>query len=169
MCFVLGELAYLQATLANHQPRVQIVDANGNPTRTIPKTSHDTMSITGRFQASAAVATVVYQGGMSPTGKHFYWEITGTKGSLVLENDVMGHIQMFQPVLKFVGSAAQGEGMQVVQVEDGSAMSYNVGRAWDLFAGGHEGVVSFEHAVVRHRMIDAIYKSEESGRRETYV
>jgi len=127
------------------------------------------MSITGHFQASDAVATVVYQGGMSPTGKHFYWEITGTKGSLVLENDVMGHIQMFQPVLKFVGASGQGGRLKEVELEDGSAMSYNVGRAWDLFAAGDEGVVSFEDAVLRHRMIDAIYRSEESGRRETYL
>jgi len=168
MCFVLGELSYVQATLANHQPVVQIVDADSNPTRIMPKTSHDTMSIAGRFQASNAVATVVYQGGMSATGKHFYWEITGTKGSLVLENDVMGHVQMFQPVLKFVKSG-QAKGLEVVEVEDGSALQYNVGKAWDAFAAGAEGVVTFQDALVRHRMIDAIYRSEESGRRETYL
>lgn len=89
MCYVLGELEYVQATLVNHQHKVQITDADQKPTRMMDKTAHDTISYNGRMKRGG-IATVVYQNGISQTGKGFYWEITGTKGSLVLEHPNKG-------------------------------------------------------------------------------
>ena len=167
LCYVLGEFASLQATLANNRPILSVVDpATGKEIRKAEKTSHDYMAVTGSLKRGG-VASVVYQGGTSNTGKGFYWEINGTKGSLVMEGS-SGHVQMFQPTMKFV-SAAPDAKMETVEVVEAKDFSYNVGSAYDAFAGIGDGcVTTFEDAVVRHRMIEAIYKSDRDGTRESY-
>jgi len=168
MCYVLGdEFESLQATLANNRPQIPILDDGGNVLKTLDKTAHDYVSVSGTLQ-KGGVATVVYQGGMSSTGKNFYWEINGTKGSLVFEAD-NGHVQMFHPSLKFV-KAEEGAVLEEVPVEVAADWSYNVGRAWDAFVGKGSGpVTTFEDALLRHRMIEAIYRSDERGTRESYI
>ena len=166
LCYVLGEFASLQATLANNRPTLSLIDADGKELRKVEKTSHDYMAVIGTLK-KGGVASVVYQGGKSSTGKDFYWEINGTKGSLVMEGS-FGHIQMFQPTMEFV-SSEQGAKIKPVEVAEAKDFSYNVGSAYDSFAGNGDGsVTTFEDAVVRHRMIEAIYKSDRDGTRESY-
>lgn len=166
LCYVLGEFKDLQATLANHQTEVPIVDpASGKVLRTVPNNTNDYVSVTGTL-LSGAVATVVYQGGQAPTGQGFHWEIRGTKGTLVIEGP-NGLIEMVPTTLKFVESG--GKAMDI-ETEIASDPAFNVGKAWDAFAEGSSGTLpTFEDALIRHRMIDAIYKSHEKGTRETYV
>jgi predicted dehydrogenase len=58
-------------------------------------------------------------------------------------------------------------------VEKATEMFANTGRAWDAWAGqGLEkgySVTTFEDALLRHKMIDAIYRSAEKGTRENYL
>lgn len=167
LCYVLGEFKDLQATLANNRPKLQLVDADGKLEREVDKTSHDYLAVTGTLQ-NGGVASVVYQGGTSKTGKNFYWEINGTKGSVVLEGDV-GHVQMYHPRLQFV-SNDEGAELQRVEIEPAKDFAYNVGKAYDAFVGVGDGhVTTFEDALLRHRMIDAIYRSHENGTRESYL
>lgn len=170
LCYVLGEFKDLQATLANSQPKVTVVDAAGNVLRTADKTSHDWMSVNGNL-VSGGVATIIYHAGSSPRGANFYWEINGTKGTLVLEGPV-AHVQMFHPTLKILRTGEKGAKLEDVTVDapPKSDFSFNVGKAWDAFVGQGDGhVTSFEDALARHRMIDAIYRSNESGKRESYL
>ncbi|EXJ81717.1 hypothetical protein A1O1_07782 [Capronia coronata CBS 617.96] len=170
LCWVLGELADVQATLANNRPELLLVDGSTSESKPkpVPKTAHDYMALTGHLVKGGGVATVVYQGGTSVTGKDFYWEINGTKGSLVLEAD-KGHVQMFHPTLKFV-KAEPGAKLDEVLVDRADDLSYNVGLAWDAFVDkGPGSVTTFEDALLRHKMIDAIYRSNEKGTRETYI
>lgn len=184
LCFVLGEIESLSATLSNHRPEVTLVNGDKEEGK-VKKTAHDYVSITGTLVSGGNV-DVTYVGGTSLTGRNFYWEIIGTDGSLVLEA-ATGHVQMVEPTLKFVSSGQKtvaasekaGE-LEVIETEvsDGwqkGNFGFNVGRAWDAFAGvqnvlqkGHT-VTKFEDALVRHRMIDAIYRSAEKGTRETYL
>jgi len=172
LCYVLGELDGLQATLANNRPKMPIFDTLGPAAkllRTVDKTAHDYMAVTGRLARGGGVATVVYQGGNSPTGRGFYWEIQGTKGTLVLEG-AQGHVQMFHPKLSFVRAESEAKLVEEVELEAVPDFSYNVGKAWDAFVGEGPGSVStFDDALLRHKMIDAIYRSNEKGTRETYV
>ena len=167
LCFVLGEFSSLQATLAVNQNESSVVDSEGKEIRKIKKTSHDMMAVQGSL-INGGVASIVYQGGSSTTGKDFYWEINGTEGSLVLEGPV-GHVQMFEPSLKFVSSKKDAK-LEAVEVnEQCKDFTYNVGSAYNAFVGVGDGnLTTFEDAVVRHRMIDAIYKSNRDGTRETY-
>ena len=167
LCFVLGEFSSLQATLAVNQKESSVVDKTGREIRKIPKTSHDFVAVQGNL-ANGGVASIVYQGGTSTTGKDFYWEINGTEGSVVMEGP-SGHIQMFEPTLKFVSSKKDAK-LEEVVLEKAQDFSYNVGSAYDAFRGiGNGGhLTTFEDAVIRHRMIEAIYRSNQNGTRETY-
>ncbi|KAF2496888.1 NAD(P)-binding protein [Lophium mytilinum] len=166
-CYVLGEFEGVQAALVNNRPQVTLVDGKGQALRTVEKTIHDRVSVQGKLK-NGGLGTVVYEAEKSNTGKAFYWEIDGTKGSLVLEGGD-GSIQMMAPTLKFA-SREPGAELKSVEIEDGSAISYNVGRQYDVFAGKENGsFTTFEDALVRHRMIAAIYKSDQNGTRESYV
>ncbi|PSN74547.1 hypothetical protein BS50DRAFT_567369 [Corynespora cassiicola Philippines] len=175
LCYVLGEIKDLSATLGNNLPEVTIVDKDMKPIRTTKKTAHEFVSITGTLVSGGNV-DVQYTGGMSRTGRNFYWEIIGTDGSLVLEGP-NGHIQMYQPSVKFVGGEQDAK-LEQIEVEkagrpDEGDFSFNVGRAWDALAGvGLEkgsSVTTWDEALVRHKMIDAIYRSVETGKRQSYL
>jgi predicted dehydrogenase len=170
LCWVLGELKDISSILVNHRPELQVVDDGGKPTRISHKTAHDYITVNARLIESGGVADITYAPGNSLTGKGFYWEITGTEGSLVLEGP-MGHVQIAPPTLK-MATTAEPE-LKLVPLPRASDATYTIGKAWDAFAGvgldeGHT-VTTFEDALVRHEMIDAIYRSAESGRRENYV
>ncbi|KAJ9646669.1 hypothetical protein H2204_000361 [Knufia peltigerae] len=172
LCYVLGEFKELHATLANHRTRMSILDSNNQVVKVIDKTAHDQVAITGILNRGA-IATVVYGPGQCRTGRPFYWEINGTQGSLMLEimEGTEGVPQLYHPTLRFV-SAERGSKIKEIPVEGPTApdFSWNVGMEWDAFAGQNDGSTpTFEDALVRHRMIEAIYRSNTSGSRERYV
>ncbi|KAJ4364755.1 hypothetical protein N0V95_000702 [Ascochyta clinopodiicola] len=184
LCHVLGELKDISATLANLLPELDLIGKDGKPTGKVKKTAHDHVSITGRLANGGGIVAVTYAGGLSRTNRDFCWEIVGTEGTLILEGPKMGgHVQMYQPTVKFAKSnpaaalyGASSDAKQELEdigVDKASEMSYNVGRAWDAWAGvgldkGHS-VTTFEDALVRHKMLDAIYRSAEKGTTENYL
>ncbi|KAH7407016.1 hypothetical protein DE146DRAFT_649068 [Phaeosphaeria sp. MPI-PUGE-AT-0046c] len=171
LCYVLGEIRDISATVANLQPEIDLVGADGKGKGKVKKTSHDYVSISARLAEGGGVVSATYAPGHSRTGRNFYWEINGTEGSLVLENSNMvgGHVQMFQPTIKL----ATNEGIEEVKTETAADFSFGVGKAWDAWAGiGKDqgySVTTWDDALVRHKMIDAIYRSSERGTKENYV
>ena len=61
-----------------------------------------------------------------------------------------------------------GEAMQEIPLHDEQATHVNVGRAYDEFAKEGGLYPSWEDAVVRHRLIEAIYRSAQTGTKQTY-
>lgn len=172
LCYVLGEIKDISATLANHYPELDLVGSDGKPQGKVKKTAHDYISIIGQLVNGGGLVDVTYAPGLSRTGRDFYWEINGAEGSLVLEGGKMGgHVQMFQPTVKLAVNGK--EGLEDVEVEKALDFSFNVGKAWNAWAGvGLEqgySVTTWEDALVRHRMIDAIYRGAKSGKRENYL
>ena len=184
LCYVLGEIKNISATLANLLPELDLVGKDGKPAGKVKKTAHDHVSITGELANGGGVVSVTYAGGLSRSNRDFLWEIVGTEGTLVLEGPKMGgHVQMYQPTVELAKSNPQAalygatsdakQKLEAVEVEKAAEMSYNVGRAWDAWASvgldkGHR-VTTFEDALLRHKMIDAIYRSAEKGSKENYV
>lgn len=183
LCYVLGEIKDVSATLANLLPELDLIGKDGKPAGKVRKTAHDQVSITGQLVNGGGLVNVTYAGGLSRSNRDFVWEIVGTEGTLILEGPKMGgHVQMYQPTVKFAAfdpSAAlyattdAKQELETIEVEKAADMSFNVGRAWDAWAGvgldkGHS-VTTFEDALLRHRMIDAIYRSAETGKKENYV
>ncbi|KAF2715630.1 NAD-binding Rossmann fold oxidoreductase family protein [Pleomassaria siparia CBS 279.74] len=185
LCYVLGEVNHLTATTVIQFPEVLVVDEHSKPIGQSKRTAHDHVAFTGTL-VSGGVVSVSYSGGASNHGKDFYWEINGTDGSLILENVKRngpgGHIQMMQPTIKFAAKTnpLAGEEPKVEDLEvdkagnwDQGDLSYSVGKAWDAWAGlgleNGNSVTTFEDAVVRHKMIEAIYRSADKGTRESYL
>ncbi|KAF1995654.1 NAD-binding Rossmann fold oxidoreductase family protein [Amniculicola lignicola CBS 123094] len=178
LCWVVGEVESFSATLANNRPQIPIVTENTyEPTgQILPKTAHDYVSITGKL-VCGGVVDATCSGGLSRAGKSLFWEIEGTKGTLILEGGPIGSaVQMFPPTLRlYVDGDAEGEEIELEKVEGAAKgdYSYATGKAWAAWAAEDVGegypVVTFEDAVVRHRMIDAVYRSAETGARVTYL
>lgn len=170
LCWVLGELDWLHAALANQRLELTLVDGDGKSIKQVAKTAHDQVAVNGILKNGGGVVSVVYHGGANPFGTPgFHWQIDGTKGSLLLEGSV-GHVQMYQPSIKIIKQgmkeAKDVEGVKWV----GNDLSHNVGHAWEAFAGEGDGcVTTWEDALLRHKMIDAIYRSSKSGTTERYV
>lgn len=123
----------MSATVANLQPEIELVGADGQSKGKIKKTSYDYVSISGRLAESGGVVSATYAPGHSRTGRNYHWEINGSEGSLVLENPNMvgGHVQMFQPTMKL----ATNEGVEELKTETAADFSFGVGKAWDAWAG----------------------------------
>ncbi|KAJ9664206.1 hypothetical protein H2198_000424 [Neophaeococcomyces mojaviensis] len=176
MCWVLGEMSDLQASLANMRPTFGLTDASGNIVGEGKKTAHDMIAVIGHLVRGGGVVSVSYKGGMNPISgaPNFSWVINGTKGTLSLEGG-MGHIQMWQPKIGFVKQDGKLEDVVVEPVGTeysytGGNFSYAVGKAWEAFAGKGDGTVTtFRDALLRHRMLDAIYRSDKNGTRESYI
>ncbi|KAF1977240.1 NAD(P)-binding protein [Bimuria novae-zelandiae CBS 107.79] len=159
LCYVLGEIKDITATL-------------------VKKTAHDHVTVTGRLANGGGVVSATYVGGTSRDGRDFVWEIIGTNGSLLLEGPKQdGHIQTNQPTVKIARSdpavSSTTAHLENVEIADMSGIPHNVGKAWDAWIGvgldkGHRAP-TFEDALVRHKMIDAIYRSAEKGTRENYI
>lgn len=181
---MLGEVKDISATLANHLPELDLTDKDGKVIGKIGKTAHDYVSITASLVNGGGIVDVTYAGGLSRTNRDFIWEINGTEGTLLLEGAKMGgHVQMYQPTVKFAkkstgpviytqpsGGASE---VQEVEVEKAPDFSYNVGRAWNAWAGADldkgASATTFEDALLRHKMIEAIYRSAKQGTRENYL
>lgn len=114
----------------------------------------------------------------SGTPSYISWIISGEKGSLKLEGE-NPFVQMGRVPL-YMYTPAGGEGRSrnggeseaacwmEVEVQDSQSFG-GVGELYEAFAEGRgDGLVDFEGAVRRHRMVDAIVRSAETGTRETY-
>ncbi|MCJ1405588.1 transcription regulator gal80 [Xylographa trunciseda] len=168
LCYVLGELKDLQASLGNMRPKMPLTDKDGNVVAVSEKTSHDFVSVTGHLQRGGGVATIAYQSGMCQTGRGFTWEINGTNGTLLLEAD-NGFVQIAHPTIKYV-KAEKDAKLENIEIPIANELAVNVSNTWDAWTGNGDGcVVTLQDALVRHRMIDAIYRSNEQGTRETYI
>lgn len=171
LCYVLGEVKDISASLANLRPELELLDKDKEPTgKKVSKTAHDYINKTGALVDGAGIVNVTYAGRLSRVGRELHWEINSTEGTLVLEGGKMGgYVQMFQPSVRL----GTDDGVEDVEVEKAPDFSFNVGKAWDAWAGfgvdkGYS-VTTWEDALVRHRMIEALYRSAESGRKENYL
>lgn len=174
LCYVLdSELKDISATLSNHYPEVQLTDADSKPIRKAKKTAYDYVSISATLVNGGGNVDVTYAPALSRSGRDLHWEIIGTEGTLVLEGPKRGgHMQMFQPKIRIAVGEEELKEVEVEKAAEGD-FSFNVGKAWDAWAGigldKGQTVTTWEDAVVRHKMIEAIYRSAEKGTRENYV
>lgn len=171
-CWCLGEFVELKATFATRYPEVKIAGSATVVTSNIA----DQISLSGTLQ-NGAVASIHFHGGKS-RGPGFQWEINGTEGDLLIEG-VSGHIQMTPVTLK----GARGSEKKVADLpipasclwaprETPEGIPFNVAQAYVQVAedmrNGTRNAPTFDDAVTRHRMIDAIVTAAKSGRQQSY-
>jgi predicted dehydrogenase len=101
------------------------------------------------------------------------WTITGEKGSLRFDGTYV-NLQMVPPTLSRHRGGGDKGVWEIVEVKEALASGLvwgQVGELYYAFANGEKVkgcLVDFEGAALRHRMLDACFKSSRDGTRETY-
>lgn len=173
-CWVLGEFTQLNATLATQRPKVKLLETGDY----IDSNVADQIVVQGTLE-SGAVASVHFRGGMT-RGPNFVWDINGTEGDLRI-TAFGGHIQMLPLSLSGArGAESELQPMDVPVAYDEAPdaapewPSISVARAYaglvkDMRGDGARHLPTFDDAVVRHRMIDAIARAAKTGERQSYA
>ena len=174
LCMVVGEMTEVSAVVSTQVPQWFESDTK----KTVDVTSPDNIMIQGRLESGAVVSANV---GVHPyLGSGHRFEIYGKDGTLMMigggeagqevNRKIMGGKKDDKalaelPVperLKWVPEAVRKEGR-----------AYDVGQMWLNFAkairGGTSVEPDFDHAVRRHRMLDAIVHASQSGQRQKVV
>ena len=137
-----------------------------------PMTTEDQVGVTGLLEGGAAFS-IHYRGGHS-RGTNLLWEINGTEGDLQL-TAAGGQAQIFEMTVR--GGRGTQSSLAVLPVPQQyrwappQGPSTNVAQAYARFARDYrEGThlcPTFDDAVTRHRMLDAIEMAAATGQRQT--
>lgn len=162
--YMLGDFASIGAHLGVGRRFVRLKDED----RLLAVSAPDQVAIIGRLR-SGATASIFFRGGVS-RGSNLHWEINGTDGDLVLESPI-GNVQVAD--LKLSGGrdgdvSVSEMGFSVTaqslvpEVPGGNVLRLYAQLAEDIRSGTHV-VPDFGHALVQHRLLDAIEKASASG------
>ena len=137
-----------------------------------PMTAEDQVLVSGLLEGGAALS-IHYRGGVS-RGTNLLWEINGTEGDLQL-TATGGQAQIFEMTVH--GGKGADSSLKVLPVpkkylwSPPQGPSTNVAQAYARFAGDYrEGThlcPTFDDAVTRHRMLNAIEMAAATGQRQT--
>jgi predicted dehydrogenase len=168
LAFVLGEFVSVSATLIAGRGQARRLRDGA----TIPFSMHDQIAFSGVL-ASGGLASVHYYGGAA-AGPVFIWEINGTDGHIRLTAD-KGYANIAELKLE----ATQGKGRLETLVPPNEhhlaprglpVYAGNVARLYAQFvhdlAEGTAVAPDFDVAVRRHRLLDAIERSNALGIRQ---
>jgi predicted dehydrogenase len=168
LCYCLGEVRQLSATMTVRRKSFTI----GETGESRPMTTEDQVGVSGLLEGGAAFS-IHYRGGHS-RGTNLLWEINGTEGDLQLTADG-GHVQIFEMTVR--GAKGAQSSLEVLPVPQQyrwsppQGHSTNVAQAYARFARDYrEGThlcPTFDDAVTRHRMLDAIETAAATGQRQT--
>ena len=167
LCYCLGEVRELSATMTLRRKTFTIARTD----EIKPMTTEDQVGVTGLLEGGTALS-IHYRGGAS-RGTNLLWEINGSEGDLQLIA-AGGQAQIFEMTVRG-GKGAQSslEVLPVPQQYRWSPLQVpatNVAQAYARFARDYrEGThlcPTFDDAVTRHRMLDAIETAAATGQRQ---
>jgi len=170
LCHCLGEVRELSATMTVRRTTFTIAGTGESK----PMTADDQVCVSGLLEGGAALS-IHYRGGRS-RGTNLLWEVNGSEGDLQL-TAAGGQAQIFE--LDVRGGQGAQSSLEPLPVPEqyrwsppqGPGPSTNVAQAYARFARDYrEGThlcPTFEDAVTRHRMLDAIETATATGQRQT--
>jgi len=174
LCMVVGELTEVAAVVSTQVPQWFETDTK----KYVDVNSPDNIMLSGRLESGAVVNVNL---GVHPYhGSGYRFEIYGTEGTLMM----IGGGDAGQEVKrKIMGGKKDDKALQELPVPDrfktvpeevrGLGPSYDVGQMWVRFAEairtGAPIEPDFDHAVRRHRMLDAIVRASQTGQRQKVV
>lgn len=169
LCMVAGELTEVSAVVSTQAPQWYETDTK----KYVDVTSPDNIMITGRLEGGAVVNANV---GVHPYhGSGYKMEIYGKDGTLALVGGGGAGEQ-----LRIMGGRKDDKAMQELPVPDrlkwvpqevqNAGSAYDVGQMWVNFAKAIRTNTKidpdFDHAVRRHKMLDAIQRASDTGQRQ---
>jgi predicted dehydrogenase len=187
LCWCLGEFQELSSYIETLTGTIRLLETGEE----IPKTAPDQITVTG-ILTSGVVASIHYRGGISQA-TNFHWEINGSEGDLVVTlDDPLGSLDSLK-LLGSVGSIQLGElklagargGDKLAEIpipasyavvpDAPGGLPFNLTQAYAMLADDlrdrttHPLTPTFDDALVRHRMMDAIERAAQTGTRTTYL
>src|SRR6266700_1163948 len=170
LCHCLGEIREVSATMTMRRKSFTITGTGERK----PMNADDQVLVNGLLEGGAAIS-IHYRGGVS-RGTNLLWEINGTEGDLQL-TAAGGQAQIFEMTVHG-GNGAQSS-LEVLPVPEqyrwsplqGPGPSANVAQAYARFARDYRERThlcpTFDDAVTRHRMLNAIERAAATGQRQT--
>ena len=174
LCMVVGELAEVSALVSTQVPQWFETDTK----KYVDVTAPDNIMIHGKLESGAIVSA--YLGVHPYHGSGYRFEIYGKEGTLAM---VGGGEAGQEAKRRIMGGKKDDKELKELPVPDrlkwvpeevrAGGASYDVGQMWVNF---HKAIRSganiepdFDHAVRRHRMLDAIRRASETGQRQKVV
>jgi len=168
LCHCLGEIRELSATMTMRRKSFTVAGTGESK----PMAADDQVIVSGLLEGGAAFS-MHYRGGSS-RGTNLLWEINGSEGDLQLTADG-GQAQLFEMTVRG-GKGAQSS-LEILAVPEEyrwappqPGLGTNVAQAYARFACDYrEGThlcPTFEDAVTRHRMLNAIETAAATGERQ---
>jgi predicted dehydrogenase len=169
LCHCLSEVRELSATMTVRRRTFTIAETGERR----PMTAADQICVTGLLEGGAALS-IHYRGSVS-RGTNLLWEINGTEGDLQLTADG-GQAQIFEMTIR--GGKGAQPSLEVLPVpgkyrwspSQVPGPSTNVAQTYAHFARDYrEGThfcPTFDDAVTRHRMLNAIETAAATGQRQ---
>jgi predicted dehydrogenase len=171
MCMVVGELAEVSAVVSTQTKQWFETDTKKHVDTTAP----DNIMIQGRLENGAVVSANV---GVHPYhGSGHRFEIYGKEGTLMM---VGGGEAGQEENRRIMGGKKDDKALKELPVPDRlkwvpevvrkEGRSYDVGQMWVNFAKTIRGAApvgpDFDHAVLRHKSLDAITRASETGQKQ---
>jgi predicted dehydrogenase len=165
LCHCLGEFAELSAKVMTQRPQALVAETG----ETIEVSSPDHVAVQGLLEGGALVCAQITGG--APRGPRFEMRVAGEEGTLVMRSEsTPGSSGMQMGRLSLAGSRNGSAEWPLASDPPGerSGPHANVARLYRRLArairDGSPVDPSFGDAARRHRMLDAIVASSESGR-----
>ena len=166
LCMCLGEFASVSGKVSTKVPQWHEQETN----RMVQVSSPDTVMITGILESGTAVSAHV--SAIPYHGSGYRFEIYGREGTLVVtSNDAPSTGSS-----KLWGGQPNGTDLVELEVPETytkvpssvpSGAPFNIAQLWDRFAEGiktnTEVEPNFSTALTRHKLLDAIQKSSDTG------
>ena len=168
LCHCLGEVRELSATTTMRRKCFTVAGTGESK----PMAADDQVAVSGLLEGGAAFS-IHYRGGSS-RGTNLLWEINGSEGDLQLTADG-GQAQLFEMTVR--GGKGARSSLEILAVPEEyrwappqPGLGTNVAQAYARFACDYrEGThlcPTFEDAVTRHRMLNAIETAAATGERQ---
>jgi predicted dehydrogenase len=169
LCHCLGEVQELSATMTMRRKSFTV--AGTGESRSMA--ADDQVAVSGLLHGGAAFS-IHYRGGTS-RGTNLLWEINGTEGDLQLVADG-GQAQLFELTVR--GGKGAQPSLEILAVPEDyrwappqPGLGTNLAQAYARFARDYrEGThlcPTFDDAVTRHRMLNAIETAAATGQRQS--
>ena len=167
LCMVVGEITEVSGMVRTQVPQWYETDTQ----QLVDVTSPDNIILAGIVESGAVVNAYV---GVHPYhGSGYKMEIYGKEGTLVLSS-------AGGEVLKIFGGRKDNQELEEIEVPDrltwvpervrGAGPAFEVGQMWVNFARairtGVPAEPGFDHAVLRHKLLDAIQRASDTGQRQ---
>jgi predicted dehydrogenase len=165
---VFGDVAEVASVLATRRPTARAADTG----EILPVSAPDQVLVSGVF-ASGVPLSLHYRGGTARDGNGLCWDIHGTEGDIRVSG-ASGHTQMVQ--LSLTGARGEETAFRALEVPASYRSGWpadvepgNVARVYARMARdlreGTRTAPGFDDAVAVHRVIAAIERAAETGKR----